>query len=181
MSSSSCSGKQVANVFEGVVDLGVGERAAAPVGPLFALGRGAVEELADDAAVGRGEFRAAEAGGELGVEQVGRRAAAVVRAKFTSSRAAWTIVVCLPSASVRQNSLRLPARYGSITARRSFVATWIRQSSGRKVSSETNSVSKPMRSARASSSQKSGELGRRSDGGVRHGAGGHAPGDKVRM
>src|SRR6185295_17175517 len=65
------------------------------------------------------------------------------KAKFNSSRAACTIVICSPSASMFQNLTRSPQRYGSITARLLAVATWIRHSSGRNVSSETNSVSMP--------------------------------------
>ena len=46
-----------------------------------------------------------------------------------------------------QNSSTGPQSYGSMTNNRSVVEIWIRQSSGRYVSSPTNSVSKPMTAA----------------------------------
>ena len=50
-----------------------------------------------------------------------------------------------------------------MAARRSAVATWIRQSTGSNVSSETNSVSNPKRPADPDMLDKLFELGRRGD------------------
>ena len=167
--------QQIAHVFQRVVDLRVGERPAAPIGPLFALGRRAIEKLADHAAVGRRIFRAAEAGGKLRVEQVGGRAVAVVSAKFTSSRAAWTIVVCRPSASVCQNSLSLPDSI-RIDHRQPILGGHLDQAQfgaervfRDKLGVEADAVGAGKLLAKAS------ELGRRGDGCVRHGGVGNRP------
>ena len=60
--------QQVANVLQGVVDLSVGQRTAAPIGTLLSLHRLLAEELADDRAVGGGELVRAKPGGVLHVE-----------------------------------------------------------------------------------------------------------------
>ena len=62
-----------------------------------------------------------------------------------SSPAACMTTSMAGSWTSSQKGARSPTAWGSTTASRSRVATWIRQRTGSKVSSETNSVSKPNR------------------------------------
>ncbi len=65
--------QQIADVFQGVVDLRIAQRPSAPVGALLALDDLLAEEAADQRTVGGGKLVAAESGGNLHVEHALRQ------------------------------------------------------------------------------------------------------------
>ena len=108
----------------------------------FRAWAGAAEEPGDQRAQPGGIFRAGQPGRDLHIEQLGGRAADGQQAEFDLPASSVDDRLVARRGNASQKGVTSPTVKGSITAKSPSAATWIRQSTGRKVCSETNSVSK---------------------------------------